>query len=84
MFQTYIETTETNRTVLKQTETNKKTLNFLKSTLYQTVLVGVLFVSDQSKHRNSQFRYRTETTEINCFETNRNKQKQNKTNPNNP
>ncbi len=51
VFQTYIETTETNRIVLKQTETNKKTLNFLKSTLYQTVLVGLRFVSDQSKHR---------------------------------
>ncbi len=56
-FQTFIEITETNRTLSKQTET---TLNFLKITkyaLYQTVSVGLLFVSVQSKHRNSLFRY---------------------------
>jgi hypothetical protein len=28
----------------------------------QTVLVALLFVSVQSKHRNALFRYRTETT----------------------
>jgi hypothetical protein len=39
-------------------------------------LVGLLFVSVQSKHRNSLFRYRSKTTETNCFETNQNKPKQ--------
>ena len=34
---------------------------------YQTVLVGLLFVSVQSKHRNSLFRYRSETTETNVL-----------------
>ncbi len=55
--------TELFRNKPKQTET---TLNFLKIPiydLYQTVSVGLLFVSVQSKHRNSLFRYRTETTE---------------------
>ncbi len=46
-----------------------------KYALYQTVSVGLLFVSVQSKHRNSLFRYRIETTETNCFETNQNKPK---------
>ncbi len=52
LFRTYTETTETNRTVLKPTET---TLNFLKNTKIcsQTVSVGLLFVSVQSKHWNS-------------------------------
>jgi hypothetical protein len=57
----------------KQTKT---TLNFRKITkyaLFQTVWVGLPFVSVQSKHRNSLFRYRSETTKINCFETNRKK-----------
>ncbi len=57
----------------KQTET---TLNFLKNTQIYSLLncwVGLLFVSVQSKHRNSLFRYRSETTETNCFETNRKK-----------
>jgi hypothetical protein len=48
-----------------------------KYALYQTVSVGLLFVSVQSKHRISLFRYRTETTETNCF-------KQTKTNQNKP
>ncbi len=121
VFQTYIETTKTNRTVLLQTETTlnflknspkyslsnclvgssvcfgsietsklsvsvtnrnklfrnkpkktkktRKTLNFLKKLAkyapYQTVSVGLLFVLVQSKHRNSLFRYRSETTETN-------------------
>jgi hypothetical protein len=60
------ETIETNRNVSKQT---KKTLNFFikipKYALYQTVPVGLLFVSVQSKHRNSLFRYRSETNETN-------------------
>ncbi len=67
--------TET-RSVSKQTET---TLNFLKRpkyALFQTVLVGLLFVLVQSKHRSSLFWYRSETTKTNCFETNQNKPKQ--------
>jgi hypothetical protein len=50
VFRTYIETTETNRTVLKQTETTQNFLKKAKYALYQTVLVGLLFVSVQSKH----------------------------------
>ncbi len=76
MFWTYIATTETNRAVVKQTETNQNNPKF--SEKYQnmlfikflTVSVGPLFVLVQSKHRNFLFRYRTETTETNCFETN--------------
>ncbi len=34
---------------------------------YQTVSVGLLFVSVQFKHRNSLFRYRSETTETNVL-----------------
>ncbi len=33
----------------------------------KTVLVGLLFVSVQSKHRNSLFRYRNETTGTNVL-----------------
>ncbi len=58
LFRTCIETTEINRTVSKQTET---TLNFQqnkKYALYQTVSVALLFVSVQSKHRNSLFCFR--------------------------
>ncbi len=51
-----------------------------KYTLLQTVWVGLLFVSVQSKHRNSLFRYRSESTKTNCFETNRKKRK-NRKNP---
>ncbi len=43
--------------------------------LYQTVSVALLFVSVQSKHRNSLFRYRSETTKTNCFETNQKNEK---------
>ena len=46
---------------------------------YQTVSVGLLIVSVQSKRRNSLFRYRSETTETNCFETNRKNEKTKKT-----
>jgi hypothetical protein len=85
VFRTYIQTTETNRTVSKQTETNRNNPKFSekflpKYALYQTVSVGLLFVSVQSTHRNSLFRYRTETNcfETNCFETNRNKPEKSK------
>jgi hypothetical protein len=112
VFRTYIETTETNRTVSKQTKT---TLNFLKNnkicavskcfswssvcfssietsklsvlvqkrnnrnkpkqtetTLhflkkYPNMLSIKLFVSVQSKHKNSLFRYRSKTTETNVL-----------------
>ncbi len=51
VFQTFIETTKTNRTVLQQTETNRNNPKFsekiLKYTLFQTVWVGLLFVSVQ-------------------------------------
>ncbi len=50
VFQTYIETTETNRTVLKQTETTQNFRKIPKYALYQTVSVGLLFVLVQSKH----------------------------------
>ncbi len=66
MLRTYIETTETNRTVLKQTETNQNNPKFSakipKHALFQTVWVGLLFVSVHSKHRNSLSRYRSETS----------------------
>jgi hypothetical protein len=44
-----------------------------KYALYQTVSVGLLFVSVQLKHRNSLFWYRSETTETNYYETNQKK-----------
>jgi hypothetical protein len=48
-----------------------KPLNVLrkipKYATYQTVSVGLLFVSVQSKHWNSLFRYRSETTETNIL-----------------
>jgi hypothetical protein len=74
-----METTETNRTVSKQTKTNRNNPKF--SLKYQNMLsiklfslsVDLLFVSVQSKHQNSLFRYRIETTKTKCFETNRNK-----------
>jgi hypothetical protein len=62
------------QTVSKQTEKKEKTgktLNFLqkisKYAPYQTVPVGLLFVSVQSKHRNFLFRYRSETTKTNVL-----------------
>jgi hypothetical protein len=84
VFRTYIKTTETNRTVSKQTET---TLNFLKNTKACSLsncfsCSSVCFGS--IKHQNSLFRYRSETTETNCFETNQNKPKQTETNRSNP
>jgi hypothetical protein len=76
VFRTYIETTETNRNVSKQTKT---TLNFLKNTKICSLsncFCWSLFVSVQGKHWNSLFQNRSETTETNCFETNWNKAKQ--------
>jgi hypothetical protein len=67
----------------KQTET---TLNFWKMPkydLYQTVSVGLLFVSGQSKRQRSLFRYRIWNNETNCFDTNRNKPKLTETTRNN-
>jgi hypothetical protein len=54
------ETTKTNQNNLKEHKFYEKIPIYA---LYQTVSVGLLFVSVQSKHRNSLFRYRTETTE---------------------
>jgi hypothetical protein len=55
----------------KRTETTETTLNFVKNisryVLCHTVSVALLFVSVQSKHRNSLFRYRTEKTETNVL-----------------
>jgi hypothetical protein len=66
--------TVSKQTVSKKTKTNRKkttTPNFKKKipkyALYHTVSVALLFVSVQSKHRNSLFRYRTETTETNVL-----------------
>ncbi len=68
MFRTYIETTKTNRTVLKQTEKirNKPKLSE-KNTKVSNCFVALLFVSVQSKHRNSLLQYRSETTETNIL-----------------
>jgi hypothetical protein len=67
---------------LKQTELFRNKLKQLKIfikipkyALYQPFSVGLLFVSVQSKHRNSLFRYRSETTETKYFKTNHNKTK---------
>jgi len=66
VFRTYIETTETHRTVFETNRNNPKFSEKIpKHALSQTVSVGLLFVLVQSKHRNSLFRYRTETTETN-------------------
>ncbi len=84
VFSTYIETTETNRAVSKQTET---TLNFLKNTnicSLSNCFGWSSSVSVESKHRNSLFRYRSETTETNCFETNQYKPKPTETTLNLP
>jgi hypothetical protein len=74
VFQTYIGTTAKKRTVSKQTKT--VFLKIPKYNLYQTVSVGLLFVSGQSNHRNSLFWYRTETPKTNVFERNQNKLKE--------
>ncbi len=59
-FQTYIETTEANRTVSKQTETNQNNPKFSeklpKYAFYQTVLVALLFISVPS------IRYESDST----------------------
>ncbi len=66
-----VEPKQPKQTVSKQTKTTKTTLNFVKKipkyALYHTVLVALLFVLVQSKHRNSLFRYWTETTETNVL-----------------
>ncbi len=81
VFRTYIETTETKELFRNKQKQTEATLNFLKNTQIYSLLSclgGSLFVLVQSKHRNSLFRYRSETTETNCFETNRKKQKKTK------
>jgi hypothetical protein len=52
----------------EKTEKNHKfSVKIAKYAPYQTVSVGLLFVSVQSKHRNSLFRYESETTETNVL-----------------
>jgi hypothetical protein len=55
----------------KKNEKNRKNPKFSvknrKYAPYQTVSVGLLFASVQSKHRHSLFRYRSETTETNAL-----------------
>jgi hypothetical protein len=60
------EKNEINRNKLKKTK-KMENPTFSKYAPYQTVSVGLLFVSVQSKHRNSLFRYRSETTETNVL-----------------
>ncbi len=84
---TYIETTETNRTVSNQTETNwnnpklsEKYLNMLSIKLFRFVFCLCRF------NRNIKtrcFGIELETTETNCFKTNQNKPKQSETTRNN-
>jgi hypothetical protein len=71
-----LETTETNcfktnQNKPKQSETTRNNTQFYEKlpiyALYQTVLVGLLFVLVQFKHRNSLFRYRSETSETNIL-----------------
>jgi hypothetical protein len=67
-----IEVKQLKQTVSKQTKiTNRKTLNSLKKiqklALYQTVSFALLFVSVQSKRRNSLFWYRSKITETKVF-----------------
>ncbi len=55
----------------KQTKTNRNNPKFYekipKYALYHTVSVALLFGLVQSKHQNSLFWYRTETTETNVW-----------------
>jgi hypothetical protein len=74
-----METTETNRTFSKQTETALHFLKIPKYALYQIVSVGLLFISIQSKHQNSLFRYTVELKKLTQTVS-----KQTKTNRNNP
>jgi hypothetical protein len=67
-----IEAKKPKQTIAKQTETNRKNRKnpkfsekIPKYAPYQTVSVGLLFVSVQSKHRKSLFRYKCETTKTN-------------------
>ncbi len=73
--------TELFRNKLKQTETNQ---NFLKNTQIYSLLnclcgSSVCFRSVKSKHRNSLFRYRSETTETNCTKKDEKTKKNGKT-----
>ncbi len=76
--QTVSKQTEKIEKITEKTEKNEKktkkkrknhtfSVKIAKYAPYQTVSVGLLFVSVQSKHRNSLFRYRSETTETNLF-----------------
>ncbi len=61
LFWYWSETTETNRTKPKKPENHKFSEKIPKYAPYQSVSAGLLFVSVQSKHRNSLFWYRSET-----------------------
>ncbi len=62
------EKTEKNRKKRKNRENTKFSVKkTAKYAPYQTVSVGLLFVSVQSKHRNSLFRCKIETTETNIL-----------------
>ncbi len=65
LFRCKSETTETNQN--KPEKTHKLPEKIPKYAPYQTVWVGTLFVSIQSKHRKSLFQYRSETTETNVI-----------------
>jgi hypothetical protein len=66
-----IEAKQPKSTVSKQIQTNQNKPEFSgkipKYPLYQTVSVALLFVSVQSKHRNTLFWYRSEITETNIL-----------------
>ncbi len=80
VFRIYVETIEINRTVSNQTERNRNNLKF--SEKYQNLLSFKLFRLVFCLFRFNQnietrcFGIEFETTETNCFETNRNKPKQ--------
>ncbi len=76
LFRTYIETTETNRTLSTQTETNRNNHKFTET--YQNMLsiklfrlVFCLFRFNPNTGTRC-FGIEFKTTETNCFETNRN------------
>jgi hypothetical protein len=61
------EKNEKNEKTEKTRKNPKFSVKKAKYAPYQTVSVGLLFVSIQSKHQNSLFRYRSETTKTNVL-----------------
>ncbi len=85
VFRTYIETTQTNRTVTNQTESNPKFSEKYQNMLSKKKLFRLVFCLFRF-NRNIKtrcFGLEFETTETNCFETNQNKLKQTETTRNN-